>query len=810
MLFLNPNKSANCSSCPLSKYELEHPKIEVCGYGRKEALVICEAPGAEEDHEGKNLVGQVGEYVRGFFHKYDLDLDRDCWYTNAVDCRPPRNRKPLKKEMKCCWPRKLNFITENKPRVVFLMGDAAIDSFYSCDERRKFFSSMPLGYITRGNFDLEHIFDLDFQTFVRMLDKPAPNLSHTDKDIEILYEFDDVMDFLEEILEAEIPFAFDYETSSYRYYERIHDIYLVGISHRERNGVIPISKTRPDGKPWWSPLMKRQILKAWKRILTSTKIAKTAQNIKHEAQATWYVLGYEVENFVHDTMLATHVLDESKQVTGLKKQLYIQFGYPDYSTGLKSYMKAVPKQKNRFDELGLKEGGIYCGTDSKGTRRLARKQIRELKSRGQDRAYWLLHDGALAFSKIERNGIKLDVDLMLEWDEEWKDKIDELKDQLFRSKEAKLFERRKDRKLKYAKKLSDGDLRELLFDILGLEPIKETKTTYSVDEESLLSYVDKCELLEYELEIRKLNKLRGTYLAQFLRYETDGFLYPSFNLHLARSIRSSSSEPNFQNIPKRDERAKEIRKCLVAREGRELWTVDYSSMEVRILACQSHDPVLMDYIIHGGDMHADEAREVFLVDERGERFEKFRYEAKNGFVFPEFYGSYYGSIARNLDPPEDFPFKRRGSKEDQWEEHIKRCEQRFWRKYKKTREWQDSKIGEYKRMGYVSDGAWGFRRHGYLTRNKLYNFPIQGPAFHCLLWSIIKLAKERLSGWETLLCGQIHDELFFDGETKEFEKVKREVTKIMTEDIREENKWIVVPLEVEWSRGKNWLEMEAV
>jgi len=798
-----------CEICDLYK-DCKSPKIDVCGDGKIKGLIVCEGPGKEEDREGKNLVGKVGKRFRKYFKDYDLDLE-DFYYTNAVNCRPPNNRKPTNKELTCCYHRLKKVIEEKKPKVVFLLGDSAVNSYYMNRPDLKFFSSLPLSscrgkvipdmeygcwvchgyhpsYIERGNDDLEHIFELDFDIFIDTLDRKRPNIKWYENDVEILDE-EQAWDFLNKIYDTGNLFAFDYETSSFRYYEGIHEIYLVSITTVDRTVVFYLTL---------------RLLDVWKTILRYGDIPKIAQNLKHEHLASHWVLGVDTKGWDHDTMVASHVLDSSKRVTNLKVQTFIRWGYPDYGAELKSYMQAAPGKKNKFKEVPIEDGGLYCGRDSMFTYRLANIQKKELKAQGLERAYRLLHDGVEAFSRIEQNGIRFDVKEANRWKKELEDRIRELKNKVVNGIEARRFEKSQGRQLKYNKKLSDDDLRILLFDQLGMEVKKRTPSGKpSVDKEVLEEAKEYSELVGSELELRRLNKLTGTYLNQFFRLEVDGFIYPSFNLHLARSYRSSSDSPNFQNIPKRDEEAREIRKLIIPRDGNKIYTVDYGSMEVRILACQSRDPVLMEYIEGGGDMHGDQAEIVFdfkREDVSKEDFKKYRFITKNHWVFPLFYGSYYKSVARNTEPPSWF-------RPQQWESHLKDCEKKFWRKFKKTREWQDRKWEEYKKTGYITDGAWGFRRGGYLGRNMVYNFPIQGPAFHCLLWSIIEFLKRRPE-WEDYLCGQIHDEMFFDAPPKIEKTLIKEVTKIMTEDIREANPWIIIPLEAEWSKGDNWFEME--
>lgn len=823
-----------CGLCGLERQRgLHHPKLEPYGKGRKKVMVWGEAPGENEDYEGIPFCGKAGKFLRKRFAKHGLDLERDCIVINSCDCRPMEgdaNRKPTAQEVNCCHRRKEELLKKYKPKVIFLLGDTAVKSFYS-DPDRKFMLDLPLAsfrgkvipdlkakawvchsyhpsYITRGNEDQTEIFDLDFKTFVDQIGRDRPEHAFKPEDI-FLLEDNEAESFLKMMLKKGFPFFFDYETSSVRYHEGIHEIYTVSVSF--------------DGVGAFVFQWKAELRHLWKELLEDPTIPKFAQGIKHEHLASHWVLDIDPQGWEHDTMVAAHVLDESKRVTNLKKQNYIRFGYPDYGAHITPFLRAKPKKKNRYTELDQEETARYCGEDSRSGMAIARIQKQELKEQGLEKAYDLFHEGTLSFTEMEKVGIHIDVPKAEKLHEDWGAELEALKAHIQDGPEGQKFKEVHGRPMKHNKKLSDHDLRTLLFDILKFKPLKQTKTSYSVDAETLRTYADESELVRSELRFRKLFKLRNTYLEQFLNYQIDGFLYPDFNLHLPRSYRSSSSNPNFQNIPnpKRDPSTSElveIRRIIIPRVGNVLVEVDYGSMEVRILACQSEDPVLMDYIFHDHDMHGDEAEHIFCIKkhelEKGE-WKKLRFWAKNGFVFPLFYGSYYKSIARYIPMPEDWyptlpTYPKRFAK---WEAHIKDCEQKFWRKYKKTREWQDQCLEAYQKLGYIDDGAWGFRRRGYISRNMIYNFPIQGPAFHCLLWTINQILIHRKDEWasfSTLLCGEIHDALFFDCVPDELPKLQKFITKIMTEDIREANPWIKVPLLAEWASGENWAAMKDI
>jgi len=834
-----PTDKSACSQCGLYKQkEIRNPKLKPYGKFRNKVLIIAEAPGRVEDKEGRPFSpnAQAGGFLHEVFEDLDLDLYKDCLIVNGTDCRPidgNSNRAPSNKELKCCYYRKKEVIEKYKPEVILLLGDKAKESFYSFDPDRQVFKSSLMSslrgkgipdrnsnawifhsyhpsYIVRGKDDMANIFKLDIKLFSKFIGKGHPKFIDFTKRSEVITEYKEARKLLRNILRKKLSFSFDYESSSFRYYEGIHEIYMVSIHTKDTTYLLPIDFPRKTNskKGWWKKKQRKNLLQLWKDILENEEIRKSAQNIKHEAQASHYVLGINIKGWYHDTMIGAHVIDEAKGITGLKFQAYQKFG--QYHYGLpSSVIGALPKEKNYFTKIPFDVASQYCITDSKITNELIPIQKKTLRRKRLTKAYKLFHEGAQAFAEIERNGIKINVPLAKRLDRMWGKDMLELKEKILTSKEARKFEKRKGKALAYKKKLSDKDLRILLYDILKFKPIKETKTTYSVDEEVLSYYAKEhdCPILDYELKYRHLNKLKNTYLSQFLAYEVDGFIYPTFNLHLAQSYRSSSDSPNFQNIPKQAEDAWEIRQIITTRWGKDgfLVEVDYGSMEVRIIACVTHDPALIDYIVSGGDMHGDWAEIIFKIKKNEiskKEFKEYRFIAKNHWTFPLFYGSWYEAVAENTKRPEWFRTQA------QWKEHLKKCEKKFWKQFKGVRKWQDEYVKAYKKQGYVRDFSWGFERHGYLTRNKIYNFPIQGPAYHCLQWTINELWKKSFYNLESLLCGEIHDALFWDCKKEELPKLRKKVHYLMTEKIREENPWIIVPLVDEWTKGKNWAKMK--
>lgn len=833
--------SQACYKCGLcNQKNINHPKLKPYGKFEKKILIIGEGPGGTEDKKGKPFHpnAQAGGLLHKLFKKIGLNLYRDTLIINAVDCRPMdkkgNNRTPILKEIQCCLYRKKEIIEKYKPEVILLLGDKAKESFYTLDKDRKEFNSLSMSslrgkgipdknsnawvyhcyhpsYINRGNDKFLHLYEKDIKEFKKYIGIGHPKFIDFEKRVKIeITEYSEAKKLLKKILKNKAHFVFDYESSSYRYQENIHEIYMVSIHRRNVTYLLPIDHPRSYQREsnWWTKKQRKVILHYWKQILEDETIKKSAQNIKHEHKASHYCFDIETKGWHHDTMIASHILDTAKGTTGLKTQAYLRYGQYNYSIP-DSIISASPKTKNKFAELPFDIASKYCIKDSLITNELIIPQRKELKKRSLKKAYKLFHKGTLAYADIELNGIKINVPLAKRLNNLWGEEMEELREKILSSKEAERFKRKYKRPLRYNKKLSDNDIRNLLFKVLKIKSIKKTKGGgESVDEEVLKKYAEQydCEILNYELAYRKLDKMKNTYLAQFLRYEVDGFIYPSFNLNIADSFRSSSSEPNWHNIPKRTEDASEIRQIVITRfitKDGYLLEVDYGSMEVRIIACVTHDQTLIDYMISGGDMHGDWAEILFKIRKNelsANEFKQYRYISKNHWVFPLFYGSWYMSVAKTTKRPEWFKTQK------QWENHLQDCEKLFWKKFKGVREWQKQSIEAYRRNGYIKDHSWGFERSGYLSATQLYNFPIQGPASHCLQWTINR--HKIYTQVKTLLCGQIHDALFFDSINKNIPKLREKVDYLMTEKIREKNPWIIVPLVTEWTKGKNWSKME--
>ena len=465
-------------------------------------------------------------------------------------------------------------------------------------------------------------------------------------------------------------------------------------------------------------------------------------------------------------------------------------------------------------------------------------------------AYKLLHDGTLVLAQVEQDGIRIDTDYLDRTLVKIEEKIRNLDSDLRQSDVYKVWKKRygSDTNLD-----SGQQMATVFFKDLGYKN-RSDKLTW---DEATFMDVDHPFIYDY-FHVKKLKKLHSTYLMG-VRAETaaDGFMRPSFNLAGgfqddkrggAITYRSSSSMINFQNIPSRVPwMAKIIRRCFIARDGHQLGENDYRQLEVCAAAFYHKDPTMLDYLHDPTkDMHRDAAMDLFGIE--AYQVSKFiRYQTKNGFVFPEFYGSYFGNVAMNLweaikrssemrlCKEGDNPSEPTGVHLLKWLEkkritelgdvemggepskgtfayEVKYQEDQLWNeKFPVYAKWKKDFYTEYQKRGGVRILS-GFWCGGVMKRNEVINYPVQGVAFHCLLQSMIWIHKElRRRKMRTRLVGQIHDSLLADVHHSEVEDYFKIARHVMTVLLPQRWTFINVPLEVEAELsplGKTWYDKE--
>lgn len=436
-------------------------------------------------------------------------------------------------------------------------------------------------------------------------------------------------------------------------------------------------------------------------------------------------------------------------------------------------------------------------------------------------AYKLLHDGILALARAERQGMCIDMNYINKKKQQLTNKIEYLEEEFKETRFFKDWQRSSKSKVNIN---SGKQLGDFLYKVKKIKVQKSTTSGQGSTDDEALKQLGIPEL-DFLSKISKLKKIRDTYLDGFSREQIEGVIHPFFNLHTVTTYRSSSDSPNFQNIPKRDKEAMNIcRKALKARPGHQLVEFDFSGAEVRVAACYHKDPTMLKYITDPTtDMHGDLAQQLFIVDDFDKKIPEhyhLRQAAKNGFVFPQFYGDYYKNCSLNLankwgELPQskwksgqgvkmptgnlsDHLIKKGIKSFDGFTEHIKKIELDFWQnRFFKYAEWKDRWYSQYQKNGYI-DFLTGFRASGFMSKNDVINYPVQGAAFHCLLWSLIQLDRYIIDhDLDSRIIGQIHDSIVLDVLPEEFDELSEVTHRIICENLPHEWQWINVPIEVD-------------
>lgn len=449
--------------------------------------------------------------------------------------------------------------------------------------------------------------------------------------------------------------------------------------------------------------------------------------------------------------------------------------------------------------------------------------------------YDLFHKGMKALSVVEAAGMPVDVDYVNRAIRKTRRRVKYMLEELEEDEVMKVWRRTFGKKTN----LGSGDqLGKVLFEKMGFESPSQTDAGRHKTDETTLEGLD-IPFVQKFLRVKKLSKAISTNLKGLLREVVDGRVHPTFNLHTVATFRSSSEAPNFQNLPVRDaELLQLVRRAFRGGPKDCIVETDYSGIEVRIAACYHKDPRMIEYIGDPTkDLHRDMAVECYKLP-AGEVTKNIRYCGKNMFVFPQFYGDWYIDCARalwnatsrlKLTTTSGTPLgehlasvgfhelgacdPRQDSEPGTFEHHIKRVERRFWEKrFPVYDAWKRKWFEAYARRGWF-DTLTGFVCQGWMKKNEVINYPVQGSAFHCLLWALVQMVlyELRKRKMRTKIVGQIHDSLVAVVPQSELHDYLRLCKEVMVDRLMEVWDWIIVPLEIEAEvspPGGSWAEKE--
>lgn len=575
------------------------------------------------------------------------------------------------------------------------------------------------------------------------------------------------------MLEKQPMFCFDSETTGFD----VFNDRIVGLSFAVR----PF-------EAWYVPCTAAntaEYLDILRPLFADGSIAKTGQNIKFDIMVL-RANGVEVSGFKYDTMILHYLLDpESRHGMNVLARKYLNYDPIEIET----LIGRGPKQLT-MDMVTVERVAEYAAEDADVTLRLQQVLWPQVVEQGLEELYRTVEEPMIdVLADIEMTGVKIDTATLGEYGVVLGGELAAL--------EAKVRELAGDPTLNVN---SSRQLGEVLFTRLRIDPKpRMTKTRqFRTDEEYLQSLSERHPIIEQILEYRGVKKLLSTYVEALpqLVNRTTGRIHTSFNQAVTATGRLSSTNPNLQNIPVRDERGKHIRQAFVPSDGEHLLlSADYSQVELRLMAHLSGDEGLIEAFRSGEDIHAATAARLFGVP-LSEVTSDQRRKAKTA-NFGIIYGISPFGLSQRLGIP-------RGE--------AKEIIEGYFASYPGVKTYMDRVAEDAKRDGYVST-IFGRRRYlndinsrnaiarGLAERNAV-NAPIQGSAADIMKIAMVEIRRRFLSeGVRSRMILQVHDEVVIDMLRSEHEQVERIVRESM-----EGAAQLKVSLTADCGTGRDWLQ----
>ncbi|HIF9346742.1 DNA polymerase I [Photobacterium damselae subsp. damselae] len=584
--------------------------------------------------------------------------------------------------------------------------------------------------------------------------------------------------WLEQLKSAE-AFAFDTETDSLDYMVAN----LVGVSFAVEEGkaaYVPVAHDYLDAP---EQLDRDWVLAQLKPLLEDPNQAKIGQNLKYDASVIARY-GIEMQGIKYDTMLESYVYNS---VVGRHDMDSLALRYLEHKNISFEEIAGKGKGQLTFNQIDLEQAGPYAAEDADITLRLHNALYPKVSA--DEKLLHVFSDIEMplvpVLSRMERTGVLIDSMKLSAQSQEIAQRLDELEKRAFEIADQEF------------NLSSPKQLQAILFEKMGLPVLKKTPSgTPSTNEEVLQELALDYPLPKLILEYRGLAKLKSTYTDKLPKMvnPATGRVHTSYHQAVTATGRLSSSDPNLQNIPVRNDEGRRIRQAFIAPQGYKVLAIDYSQIELRIMAHLSGDKALLDAFCHGKDIHAATAAEILgLPLEQVSSEQRRRAKAIN---FGLIYGMSAFGLAKQLD-------MGRGEAQEYMNTYFER--------YPGVLEYMETTRTVASEQGYVETL---FGRRLYLpdikSRNGLrrkaaeraaINAPMQGTAA-----DIIKRAMVLVDEWigqqesgRVRLLMQVHDELVFEVQESEIESVAQEIKALM-----ESAAQLDVPLIADIGYGENW------
>lgn len=592
-------------------------------------------------------------------------------------------------------------------------------------------------------------------------------------DYQLLDNEEKIAEFIQNILTKEI-FSLDTETTGTD--PITAELVGMSFSYAENQAVyIPVPKDREETQ---------KIVNLLKPVFENEHAVKVGQNIKYD-MLVLSNYGVQIKGKLFDTMIAHYVLQpELRHNMDYLAEIYLKY----QTIHIDELIGPKGKGQKNMRDLSPTEVYKYACEDADVTLKLKSLLEKEMQESGVTELFEQIEMPLVpVLAYMERNGVRIDTEALKESSRHFTARMQQIETEVHQLAGVEF------------NIASPKQVGEVLFDRLKIvEKPKKTKTgQYITSEEVLESLKGKHEIVGKILEHRGLKKLLGTYidaLPQLINPAT-GHIHTSFNQTVTATGRLSSSNPNLQNIPIRNEDGKEIRKAFIPDDGCEFFSADYSQIELRIMAHLSGDPHMIEAFQKEQDIHAATAAKIYK-EELSEVTREQRSKAKTA-NFGIIYGiSVFGLAERlNVDRKE-----------------AKELIDGYFSNYPDVKRYMDESIQVAREKGYI-ETIFNRKRYlpdinsrnavvrGYAERNAI-NAPIQGSAADIIKVAMVRIYKRFMEeGIRSKMILQVHDELNFSVLPEEKEKVQQIVISEMEGAYK-----MKVPLRADCGWGQNWLE----
>ena len=878
-----PSCGLSCTFCESCRT----PKLKSIASRRGGILIVGVEPTRAQDESGDVWSGSYKDLLKSLLeHGYRKDELSVCFaaacHGVGLDDLPPAKQVDVRQ---ACHEHIVKAIEEADPKVIMPLGQQALDAvltegltgrlddmsfmddfiFHAIPDQSlgRYLACVPAPALLR-TMEKDNMRRDDAVFYRREMDRflselrgdtaTFPDNSRMAEGLQICDTEEDACAMLQRLIDERPEYlSFDYETEGLKLERDEVSIVCVGISTEDTLCSMPFYNDSP------------RFRKLFSKLMTDRRIGKMAHHAKYEARCTLDKLGVLPTPWAWDSMYGARVLRNSEKC-GLKPQVYYKWGISGYDK-VEKYLKE-PLSKEEEDTYGNNRRNKlrkvfdtdpelrritleYVAQDALYTRLLSLAQMEAMcEDRHLSKGLRLLKSYINPLVKAEVDGMPVDMDRISASTGECDRIIESVEKQILDDELVqRLWNGDREKWQDAADELypksniqwhpfdynKATDLSILLYGLAGAEKEYTERHQLALDSNTL-------EMMPYGvtddiLEARRISKIRDTYLANirkesvYDREREDSVLHSIFQLHVAKTFRSSSSGGvNLQNIPAHDDRAQNlIKACIVPPKGKYILGGDYSALEIGIGCSLHHDKNMTSFLLEGGDMHRATTKGIYMltdaeITQMGEKaWKELRQRGKrSNFCF--FYGGGAKMMGGTLwkdalhTPSVMELLKKKGIRTfEDFMANMRAMYDRLWtEQFPEYGEWRKKTYAFYQKHGYVDLPA-GFRCWGPMSSMQATNSPIQGSAAQLALFAgshiTEELAERHMSSY---IADYIHDALYVMTDDDELEDVLALMKKWMIDEARNKFPWISVPLFVDTEKsayredGGNWSEEIAV